>query len=320
MKLSTTKTGVSMMVVSTFLWGLMGISSRMLSETDLSSMEITFIRSISSAICLTILLSFTNRRVFKVSLKGFAFCAFYGILNYSIGMNFYSISVERIPIAVATVLMFSNPVWTTIFGKLFFGDLIDKKKIFAISLCILGCMCIIDIFSTNELNLDLIGLLAGLLNGMTFSLQIVMPRFVENKIQKETLLLYGFMTSSICLFFFSDMGEIVESVSSSPSPTIQILNLVSIGVLSTFLANTLYVKSTKYIGTSLPSIMVAFEPIFAGILSLIIFGETLKSIQILGAIIVICAVILINSSLKKLLNKINILINLGLITLKGYRD
>lgn len=295
------KKGISMMIFATFFWGFMGISSRFLNEVNFQSVDVAFVRTFSAAFCMSIFLFFKNKEAFKPGLKGLLFCVFYGILNYGIGISLYSLSVERIPISVATVLMFSNPIWVTVFSYLFFKEKIDLKKALVILTCIIGCMCIIDIFTTGGTNLDLIGVVAGVLNGMTFALQIVMPRFVEKTVSKDSILLYGFWSATIFLLLFASPARLVANLANSSNPGFFVANVLSIGVLSTFVANTFYVKSTQYIGTSLPSMMVALEPIFASILAFFIFGEAMKPIQILGAFIVIGSVMALETDLKKIL-------------------
>ena len=217
-------------------------------------------------------------------------------------MSFYSLSVDNIPISVATVLMFSNPIWATLFGKIFFGDPISKKKLVIMILCLVGCMCIIDVFSARGAELNMIGVLAGILNGMTFSLQIVLPRFVENKLSKDSLLLYGFWSATICLAFFVNIGDIASKVANSGRPGFYLAHLLAIGILCTFVAITLYVKSTKYIGTSLPSMMSALEPVFASIIAYMVFSEVMKPIQVLGAVTIIASIVALEVDVKKIIS------------------
>ena len=291
------KKGITMMLFATFFWGFMGISNRFLNQVDFHSVDVAFVRSISGAFFTSIFLLITNRSAFKVNLKGFLFCALYGIINYSIGISLYSLAVERIPIGIATVLMFSNPIWVTLMNYLFWGEKISFKKMIVIATCVFGCMCIIDVFSTGGKNLDLIGIIAGVLNGITFALQIVMPRFVERTVSKDSILLYGFLCSTVCLLFFADVPRLVTNIVSSPNPAFYFAHVLSIGLFATFMGNTFYVKSTKYIGTSLPSMMVALEPTFATILAYFIFGESMKPIQIIGTFIVIGSVIALEINL-----------------------
>jgi hypothetical protein len=302
MRLTVKKVGVSMMTLATFFWGYMGISSRYLNHISLRSVDISFIRALSAAIMLTIYLFFKKRSAFRLPIKGILFACLYGIICFAIGMSFYSLSVDNIPISVATVLMFSNPIWATLFGKIFFGDPISKKKLVIMVLCLIGCMCIIDVFSARGAELNMIGVLAGILNGMTFSLQIVLPRFVENKLSKDSLLFYGFWAATICLAFFVDIGDITSKVANSGRPYFYIAHLLAIGILCTFVAITLYVNSTKYIGTSLPSMMSALEPVFASIIAYMVFSEVMKPIQVMGAVIIITSVVVLEVDIKKIIS------------------
>ena len=301
MRLTSRGVGISMMILATFFWGYMGISSRYLNHIKLASVDISFVRALSAAIMLTLYLFFTKRSAFRLPIKGFIFSCVYGIICFAIGMSFYSLSVDNIPISVATVLMFSNPIWATLFGKIFFGDPISKKKLVIMILCLIGCMCIIDIFSARGAELNIIGVLAGILNGMTFSLQIVLPRFVESKISKDSILLYGFLSASICLAFFADIGGIANKILDSGNPIFYLGHLLAIGILCTFVAITLYVKSTKYIGTSLPSMMSSLEPVFASIIAYMVFSEVMKTIQVLGAAIIIISVVALEVDIKKII-------------------
>ena len=110
MRLTVKKVGVSMMMLATFFWGYMGISSRYLNHISLRTVDISFIRALSAAIMLTIYLFFRKRSAFRLPIKGILFACLYGIICFAIGMSFYSLSVDNIPISVATVLMFSNPI------------------------------------------------------------------------------------------------------------------------------------------------------------------------------------------------------------------
>ena len=172
--------------------------------------------------------------------------------------------------------------------------------------CILGCTCIIDIYSTGGSNLDLIGVGAGLLSGVAFALQIVLPKFVDGKIKDNTLLLYGFWASAIILFFFAKPSSVIMNIAGSASPKFYTMQLLSIGVLSTFIANSCYVMSAKYVGTQLPSMLCSLEPIFASIFAYFVFGESMKPIQFLGAVIVICSIVALQldkETIKKLFNR-----------------
>ena len=75
------------MVIATFMWGFMGVSSRYLNEIQMNSYDISFVRSSFGFVLTAIFLYFTNKSAYKVDMKGLIFCAFYGILNFAIGIS-----------------------------------------------------------------------------------------------------------------------------------------------------------------------------------------------------------------------------------------
>lgn len=292
--------GIRLMLIATFFWATMGIVSRNLNGAHLTSIQVAFTRCLQAAVFTTIALAIKNKSAFKIDLKGLLFCVVYGIIAFGLAMAFFSLTVERIPIAVATVLMFSNPIWVTLFGRIFFKDHVGLKKIITVITCILGCMCIIDIFAAGGKDLNVIGVVFGLLSGVTFASQLVIPRFAEGKYSNDTLLLYGFWGGTVFLGIFSNIPQLASSIVNAADPLYTIGNLLAIGVLSTYIANSYYIKSSEYLGNTLPSILVAFEPIFATILAFVILGEAIKPIQMFGALVVIASIIVMQVDIKGL--------------------
>lgn len=293
--------GLRLMVIATFFWATMGLISRNLNGVHLTSVQVAFARCLQAAVFTTIALAIKNKGAFKVDIKGLVFCVLYGIIAFGLAMCFYSMSVERIPIAVATVLMFSNPIWVAIFGKVFFKDTVGLKKAITIGTCILGCMCIINLFAAGGKDLNIIGVLFGLGSGITFALQLVIPRFANGKYSNDTLLLYGFWGATIFLAFFANIPQMATAIIEAENPLYSLANIVAIGLLCTYIANSYYIKSSEYLGSTLPSILVAFEPIFATILAFFVLGEAIKPIQMVGAVIVILSIIVMQVDIKALL-------------------
>ena len=93
-------------ILATLFWGFMGISSRWLSQFGLSYANISFVRCILAASSFSIYSFLKNRQAFRVDFISLAVIFVFGIFSIALGFIFYSASVERIPIAIATVLMF----------------------------------------------------------------------------------------------------------------------------------------------------------------------------------------------------------------------
>lgn len=289
--------GISLVLVATFFWGIMGISSRILYEAGLGTMFIAFSRSFLSAICFLIWVLITDKKILKIDIKGLAVSALYGIGTFSLCFIGYNLSVEYIPISVATVLMFTNSIWVTIFGVVFFCEKFNIKKLTVIIITLVGCIMVSNM-SLGHCNMSIIGLAAGLGTGFLFAFQIIFPKFF-NDYKKDTLLVYGYIFASIFLGLFTDFKESLNIIVKSSNIGIVILNILSIGILSTFISNTFYIKSTEYIEASVTSILASMEPVLSSIFAFFIFGEVLNSKQVFGAILIIIAAIVLELNLDK---------------------
>lgn len=285
------KKGISLVLIATLFWGMMGVTSRTLTNAGIDSMSISFFRCLIASIGFSIFLLIFNRKAFKVDLKGIIISGIYGIVTFGLSFTTFNIAVERVPIAVATVLMFTNPIWVTIFNAIFFKEKITSRKAFIILLAITGCVLISNIFGVGFENLDVIGLLIGLSTGILFALQLVIPRFFTDTYSKDSMLIYGFIFSTIALAFFTNFDSIGTAISSNSSPVFVIANILSIGVLSTFIANIAYVKATDYIETGVASVLVALEPVLGSLFAYLVYGETLTAFQLLGGVFIIAAAI-----------------------------
>lgn len=285
------KKGIILVLIATLFWGMMGVTSRTLGNAGIDSMSISFFRCLIASIGFGIFLFIFNKDAFKVDLKGIIISSIYGIVTFGLSFTTFNIAVERVPIAVATVLMFTNPIWVTIFNAIFFKEKITGKKAIVIILAITGCLLISNIFGVGFENLDVVGLLVGLSTGVLFALQLVIPRFFEGKYTKDSMLIYGFIASAIVLAFFTNFTGIDNAIISSASPIFVVLNILSIGVLSTFIANISYVKATDYIETGVASVLVALEPVLGSLFAYLVYGETLTGLQLIGGLLIIIAAI-----------------------------
>lgn len=285
------KKGISLVLIATLFWGMMGVTSRTLGNAGINSMSISFFRCLIASIGFGIFLFILNKNAFKIDLKGIIISGIYGIVAFGLSFTTFNIAVERVPIAVATVLMFTNPIWVTIFNAIFFKERITAKKAVVIALAITGCILISNIFGVGIENLDVVGLLIGLSTGVLFALQLVIPRFFDGKYSKDSMLIYGFIFSTIVLAFFTNFSGINTAITTNSSPMFVIFNILSIGILSTFIANISYVKATDYIETGVASVLVALEPVLGSLFAYLVYEETLTVLQLLGGLLIVAAAI-----------------------------
>lgn len=279
--------GVSLAIIAATMWGIMGIFVRNLTALGYSSADISFLRCLLAGAVYLLFIAIKNPRVLKVDKTGFLICLAYGAVAYSMSFMSYSIAVSRIPVAVATVLMFMSPIWVALISRLVFREKIGGKKIITILLCLMGAALTANLVGMGG-GMDLFGVLAGVLNGFGVALQIMIPRYFSNRLERDTMLVYGFLGAALVLAFFITPGTILTSL-AAPTMGKTLVSIFGIGILCTMVANVAYVKSTVFVNATTTSILSALEVVVGSAVGFLVFHENMTALQIIGAVIIVAA-------------------------------
>lgn len=278
--------GIVLAITTAVMWGIMGIFVRDLSYYKFSNIEISFFRCALAGIAYFIFLLFTKPSALKINIKGLFICFLYGAISYSISFVSYSVSVSRIPVGVATVLMFMSPIWVAILSTILFKEKLEKTKIVTIFICIIGAILVANLIGQGNIKLDAIGILAGIVNGIGVALQILLPKFFAKEYDRDTLLVYGFLGATVVLVIGMDFGTVASHISTIPMTNL-LWDLFGIGILCTMVANVACVKSTEYVEATTTSILSALEVVVGTVVGFMVFHEHLTVLQIIGVIIIV---------------------------------
>lgn len=290
--------GIVLAIIAAFLWGIMGIFVRV-ARDSIGPLEISFFRCIITGLVFLAFLAVTKPSALHVSGKGLLICVLYGAVAYSLSFTTYSLSVTRLPVAVATILMYLSPVWVTLLSVIVFHDKPSKNGILAIVICLAGAVLSADLLSMGQIRLDPLGILMGIINGFGMALQILIPRYFADRYSKDTMLVYGFLGAALVLGFFVDFSQIGAALTADSR--LEFLGaILMLSVLCTTVANISYVKSSDYITASESSILGALEVVVGSLAGFLVYHEQLKLLQFLGMVLVIGGAIISQMSEKPL--------------------
>ena len=286
-KLDNTHKGITLAIIGPSLWGIMGIFVRRLGAAGVGSTDISFLRCLLAGAVFFLILWFKHRELLRIDWQGILICTVYGVSSYGVCFVTYNVAVERIPVSVATVLMFISPVWVTLLNWLVFHERPDKLKIFAIVLCFCGAILVADLLHTDPTaRMDPAGIFAGVLNSFGMALQLLIPRYFAGRYRKDTMLVYGFLGAALVLAFLSDFGRIGAGLAGSDGPAVA-LCILALGILCTLGANGFYVKATAYLDTTSVSILSALEVVVGSIVGFLVFHESMRFSQAVGAVTIL---------------------------------
>jgi drug/metabolite transporter (DMT)-like permease len=251
---------------------------------------------------LVIFVLFTNRGAFRIKRGELLFLLAYGVIAFVLVQFLYFYTVSLLPLGLGTLLIFLAPVVVALWVRFGKKQPVSNRLWAAIALSLAGLALVAQVWQGFSFNL--LGVFSGLLCAVILALYWILGEAGQKKRDGVSLTMWGFIFASITWailqpwwnFPFSILREMSEPLTSS-FPSLPIWGIVLWGVLLGTIAPFLLVLgSLRRIGAQRAGIVATTEPLWAGLIAIIVLGETLNWIQALGASIVVVGVVLAETS------------------------
>ena len=211
---------------------------------------------------------------------------------------FYAIKISNVSITVS--MMSSAAFLTSLIEPLFF------KKKFLLYELILGILSLFGVFVIFNAELKYIdGLIVALISSILVSVfTLLNSRIVINN-SSITISFYelfvGFLFSFLYYYLFFDASLILKKINNQ-----DFMLLVILGIVCTSYAFTKSVDLIKYLKPFTIMMIINMEPVYAILISLLIFGESeYLSINFYIGFVIILIAVIINGIFKYKKNKIS---------------
>lgn len=226
---------------------------------------------------------------YRLKLKTFIYLLLAGV-PMGLTTTFIYNSLEYLDASIAIVLLFQY-VWMGIVADL----IMTKKrptvlKVSAIILLLIGSLFAVNIFATQFNHLPMIGILWGLLAGLSFAAFI----FTSGQVATHVPPLRKSMVMAL--------GGLITILIIYPPVDINFLGTdfkfwglgIFLGIFGALLPPLLFSISMPTVGNGLGTILSSSELPTTIIVSAILLGETINVIQGIGIIIILFAIALVN--------------------------
>lgn len=264
--------------IALLLFGSNGIVA---SHILLSSYEIVFLRTLIGSIFLIVLLAVFKYRpgqlLYKKKAVFFVSCS-------GIAMGFSWICLfeayVRNGVSISTLLYYCGPVFIIVVAPFIFKERLTKEKVFGIIIVLIGMVCL------NGQSIFIGGLSLGFLFGISAAiLYAAMVIFNKKALELEGLenatlqLTVSFITVAIFLSFRQGLAVTISEENIIP--------ILLLGVVNTGVGCYFYFSSIGKLPIHSVSILGYLEPLSAVVFSLLILGEVLTAIQLIGALFIL---------------------------------
>lgn len=282
-------------ILAGICWGIIGIFSRNLSLVGFTSVQITTVRCLVTAICLLCYIFIFDKKKITIQLKDIWIFFGTGVCSIVFFNICYFITVEQVTLSVAAILLYMAPSMVMIMSLVIFREKITPHKIVALCLAFVGCIFMTGVLGTSNIKIAPVNILIGLGSGFGYALYSIFGKIALKKYHPLTVTAYTFLVASVCLVPFSGVGDVIfhQGVTSKT-----IINVLLLGVISTLAPFILYTKGLEQMEAGRASIMAFVEPMVATLVGIIVFGEAISISNGLGILLIFSSILLLNLKLK----------------------
>ena len=269
--------GLKYMVAASFFFSLMSLLVK-ITGRRLPPQEIVMIRSA----VLLLIVSFTiHRQKIKPWGVNKKLLILRGLLGF-VAVNCFYIALVRLPLAEATVIMFTNPVFTALIAAVVLAELFGIKDIGLMAISLAGVVLVVQpaiLFGDTGAGLDSIGVVMGLVSAVLSAAAWVTIRRLS---QAEPVIVIIFYFAMIATF-----GSVPLVMMNPVWPTaVEWLLLIGIGVTTHFGQLNL-TRGLKLEKAGRAASVAYMQMVFAALWGFMIFSEVPTMLSIAGAVLIV---------------------------------
>ena len=259
---------------------LFGFNGIVASRIALNSYEIVFTRTLIGSLLLGLIFGLTRRKAHLFdNKKHFLYLMVSGVAMGASWMFLYE-AYRQVGVSVATLAYYCGPVIVMVLSPLLFGERITWVKVLGFLAVLAGMVCV----NRQSLAGDgtLWGLVCGILSAMTYAVMVIFNKKARSVTGLENALgqlVFAFITVAVFLGFKQGFTLRIEPGSILP---ILVLGLVNTGIGCYF-----YFSSIADLPVQTVAVCGYLEPLSAILFSVMLLGETLSAIQVIGAVLIL---------------------------------
>lgn len=275
-------TGYFFIISAAACWGLIGIFSSLAFSQGVQPMEVAFWRAIITWVCFGV--QAIRQRQTRVELKDLPLLTVFAAFGISLFYISYQYAVKTGGAALASVLLYTAPAWVVVCSYFIYKEKLTWMKIAAVILVITGVFLISQSGGnvSSGASLGLVALASGLVSGFCYSLYYTIGKYFSKKYSAANLFLYVLPIGALGILPFVDFSQ---------KTMLAWVALISVSVVSTFIANYFYYSGLRYLEAGRASIVATLEPVIAAVTAYIFLGEYFTLLGYLGAVLVFIAVL-----------------------------
>ncbi len=296
---TSTARGYIIGLTAALLFGANGVVIKLLMDgAGFTGFQITQYRVTGTAILMGVALWFVDRSGFRIPRAQWLPLALMGIIGVGMLQATYAFAVQILPVGIALLLEYVAVLAVALIAYFFFKEQVKPRLWLAIGLVLVGLAIVAEIWASS---LDFVGVLWALAAAASLTFYYVMG---ERQTSRLHPLAVGFWSMLVASIFWAplsgwwlvDPAVFTQQIPMTGDPAgfhLPVwLPMLSNIVLGTFLSFALSLTAIVHLKATRAGVLATSEVLFAFLVAFVLLGETLNTVQIVGAAIVLVGVVL----------------------------
>jgi drug/metabolite transporter (DMT)-like permease len=283
-----------LIVLSALFSGTLAIFACLAYQEGINPVTLLFLRFSIAAVLM----------IFVMAVQGCAFprgrelivlFAMGGLLYVSLSLSFF-VALTMAPAGLVVILLYLYPTFVSLLTALFLKKPVTTLNVFALALSFFGIVCIVGLDSDKG---QIPGILLAILTALLFAIFLIL-------IHKSMMGVDAFSATTVVTFSAGIVfGGIVAAMGVDfPGTTVGWVYAVAVALIPTTLAFLTLFAGLKRIEPENAAIFLTVEPVVAVVLAVVVLGETMTPVKILGGMMILSAVILLARGETPVVSKI----------------
>ena len=219
-------------------------------------------------------------------------CIILGMLGVAASNYLYYVAIQRTSVAIAITLQYTAPVWVLFYVVARGHQKLSVQKVVAVVVAIVGIALTIGIVGGNSsapIRVDRWGLIAAILASFSFAFYNVGGHSILARHDRWRVLTWTLASAAVFWLFWNPPWKVL-AVHYTLSQWGFLFVFSMISVLGSF---SLYFLGLQHLEPTRAIIASCLEPVFSILLAAVLLGESVRSIQTLGILLVLSAIVIV---------------------------
>ena len=278
-------------IFASVIWASLGIFGTEMSKIGFTSLQISSLRVTGAAIFFVLTMLFTDKSRFKVNIKDlwlFFLMGFGCILGMSV-LYFYTLVNTSLP--VASILLYTSPIWVIIISAIVFREKITRQKIAALICAFAGCV-MVSLNGGEAGKIQVWFFITGLLSGLAYGMYSILGTFALKKYHPYTVTTYSFIFAAVFSWFIANPADTIMVAAVYPDKFTAIMWMVLVGFVTSYLAFMFYTIGLENTPPGKAAVMACTDPLMSTLLGFFVYGQ---KPSVIGMALIFFAILLVNN-------------------------